>query len=247
MLPGEHPKSSIQHQIPNSYFLLPTSHFQLPTSKIPFHLSSIFINLNIMLLLTIAHRGEAQEFIKRTFTQPVDYYFKGVYRDGNDLLLLTEEGIESSILRVSSVLTYFGNKIDRVLNMGIAGALVPALQINQIYGIHQVLRDRREGINYRSLSCKETHSKTDCITVDRGVFEIEYVQFLRQKAQICDRELWGIGLTCDQYQIPFKSYKLISDYAGVDTDMKEIKSKASEYSKHLFDFYKNLSLTKDTW
>jgi nucleoside phosphorylase len=95
--------------------------------------------------------------------------------------------------------------------------------------------------------CKETHSKTDCITVDRGVGDKEYADLLKNKAQICDRELWGIGFTCDRYQIPFKSYKLISDYAGVDTDLKEIKTRAREFSKHLFDFYKNLSLTKDIW
>ena len=200
-----------------------------------------------MLLLTIAHRGEAQEFIKRNFTQPVDFHFSGVYRGGEDLLLLTDEGIETSILRVSAALTYFGNKIDRVLNMGIAGALLPSLQVNQIYGIRHVLREHPEENNSPSFSCKETHSKTDCITVNRGVFNIKFAQFLRQKAQICDRELWGIGLTCDQYQIPFKSYKLISDYAGVDTDIKEIKSRASEYSKHLFDFYKNLSLRHEEW
>ena len=75
-----------------------------------------------MLLLTIAHRGEAQEFLNRTFTQAVDFHFPGVYRDGDQLLLLTGEGIEQAILRISSVLTYFGSKIDRVLNMGIAGA-----------------------------------------------------------------------------------------------------------------------------
>ena len=200
-----------------------------------------------MFLLTIAHRGEAQEFIRRTFTQPVDFHFPGVYRDGEDLLLLTGEGIESAILRVSSVLTYFGNKIDRVLNMGIAGALISSLQINQIYGIRHVYREHQEENNHPSFSCKETHSRTDCITAQRGVLDTEYANFLKQSAQICDRELWGIGLTSDQYQIPFKSYKLISDYAGMDTDIGMIKSKASEYSKHLFDFYKNLSLTKDSW
>jgi nucleoside phosphorylase len=94
-----------------------------------------------MLLVTIAHRGEAQEFIKRTFTQPVDFHFQGVYRSGDDFLLLTGEGIETAILRVSSILTYFGKKIDRVLNMGIAGALASALQINQIYGIRHVYRE----------------------------------------------------------------------------------------------------------
>jgi nucleoside phosphorylase len=131
--------------------------------------------------------------------------------------------------------------------MGIAGALASALQINQIYGIRHVYREYHDESDHISFSCKETHSKTDCITAVRGVSDEGYVQFLKKFAPICDRELWGIGLTCDQYQIPFKSYKLISDYAGIGTDIEKIKSRASEYSKHLFDFYKNLSLTKDSW
>jgi len=200
-----------------------------------------------MLLLTMAHRGEAQEFIERIFTQPVDFHFPGIYRSEEDLLVLTGEGIETAILRVSSILTYFGNKVDRLLNMGIAGALLPSLQINQIYGIRHIHREHAPDKNYPSYLCKETHSKMDCITANRPVLDNEYANLLKKKAQICDRELWGIGFTCDQFQIPFKSYKLISDYAGVDTDSKEIKTRATEFSKHLFDFYKNLSLTKDIW
>ena len=197
--------------------------------------------------MTIAHRGEAQEFIKRTFTQPVDFYFQGVYRGGEDFLLLTGEGIETSIIRVSSVLTYFGSKIDRILNMGIAGSLVSSLQINQIYGIRNVYHQFYPEIDYPKFSCKETFSKTDAITATRRVTEKNYARSLRKTAQICDRELWGIGLTCNQFQIPFKSYKLISDYAGENSEPENIKSKSSLYSKHLYDFYTKLSLSKNSW
>jgi len=200
-----------------------------------------------MLLLTIAHKGEAQEFIKRAFTQPTDFYFTGVYRDGEDILLLTGEGIEQSILRVSSVLTYFGSKIDRVLNMGIAGALGTSLQINQIYGIRQVYYELQKEQEYPPLKCKETHSKTDCVTTQHSVLNTEFANSLKEVAPVVDKELWGIGFTCDKYGISFKSYKLISDYAGDSTNPKEVISKAAEYSKHMFDFYKNLSLTKENW
>jgi len=200
-----------------------------------------------MLLLTIAHKGEAQEFIKRAFTQPTDFHFSGVYRDGADILLLTGEGIEQSILRVSSVLTYFGSKIDRVLNMGIAGAVETRLQINQIYGIRQVYHELQKEHEYRPLKCKETHSKTDCVTTQQSVLSNKYANSLKVVAPVVDKELWGIGFTCEKYGITFKSYKLISDYAGDSTNPKELISKAPAFSKHLFDFYKNLSLTKESW
>lgn len=200
-----------------------------------------------MLLITIAHKGEAQEFIKRAYTQPADFHFPGIYRSGDDILLLTGEGIEQSILRVSSVLTYFGKKIDRVLNMGIAGALKSSLQINQIYGIRQVFHESNNDQKISKILCKETHSKMDCVTSQKQVIEAKYAQSLKRIAPIVDRELWGIGYTCNNYGISFKSYKLISDYAGESTKLHEIKSNVSYYSKHLFDFYKKLSLTKESW
>lgn len=200
-----------------------------------------------MLLLTIAHKGEAQEFIKRSYTQSADFHFSGIYRDGEDILLLTGDGIENAILRISSVLTYFGSKIDRVLNMGIAGALKSGLQINQIYGIRRVFYDSSIEQEVSGILCKETHSKMDCVTTQKKVLDAKHAQSLKRIAPIVDRELWGIGFTCKNYGISFKSYKLISDYAGESTEPDEIKSNASFYSKHLFDFYKKLSLTKESW
>jgi nucleoside phosphorylase len=200
-----------------------------------------------MLLLTIAHKGEAQEFLKRSYTQAADYHFSGIYRDGDDILLLTGEGIENAILRTSSVLTYFGIKIDRVLNMGIAGALDPRLQINQIYGIRKVFFESEAKGENSYILCKETHSKIDCVTAKKPVSESDHVASLKQIAPIVDRELWGVGFSCLNFKLPFKSYKLISDDVNRNTDHDEIKSKASYYSKHLYDFYKNLSLTKESW
>jgi hypothetical protein len=79
------------------------------------------------------------------------------------------------------------------------------------------------------------------------VLDTGYKQSLRQVAPIVDRELWGIGFTCRKYGVSFKSYKLISDYGEENIKSDEIKSNALYYSKHLFDFYKKLSLTKESW
>mgnify|MGYP001821863202 CR=1 FL=1 len=145
-----------------------------------------------MLLLTIAHKGEAQELIKRSYTQPADFHFEGIYRDGEDILLLTGDGIENSILRVSSVLTYFGSKIERVLNMGIAGELDNSLQINQIYGIRRVYHELYHDKEALILSCKETHSKMDCVSALMPVADDVYENSLEKIAPIVEREMWGI-------------------------------------------------------
>ena len=200
-----------------------------------------------MLLITMAHRGEAQEFIKRKYTQPTEFYFRGIYRSNEDILLLTGEGIQSTTIRLTAVCTYFGNKIDRVINMGIAGALDPALQLNQIYGIRRVCHEFSDNPEYGSFQCVETFSKYDCITACRRVNDDKYAADLKNRAQIVDRELWAIGSVSSHFNLPFKSYKLISDYAGKITDSGQIRENAFDYSKHLFDFYKNLSFSKEEW
>ena len=200
-----------------------------------------------MLLLTLAHRGEALEFIKRKFTQSTEFHFPGVYRSEHDLLVLTTEGVQNTTMRLSSVLTYFGQRIDRVINLGIAGGLDDKLQLNQVYGIREVYHEFTGDMEFPSFRCKETHSKLDCVTAVRRVLDQAYIEQLKKIAPIVDRELWAVGAVCDHFKLPFKSYKLISDRAGERTNQDEVKSRASFFSKHLFDFYKNLSLTQEEW
>ena len=200
-----------------------------------------------MLLLTIAHQGEAKEFIKRKHTQAVDFHFPGVYRDDKEILLITGEGIQLTTLRMTALCTYFSNKIDRVINMGIAGSLDSSLQLNQIYGIRSVHHEYHGEQGYPSFQCMETHSRFDCVSATKRVDNDIYAQSLEKIAPIVDRELWAIGSVCNQFNLPFKSYKLISDSAGKSTNDQQVKSRAISFSKHLFDFYKNLSLSKAEW
>jgi nucleoside phosphorylase len=199
-----------------------------------------------MLLIVIAHRGEAKEFIRRKHTQQVDFYFSGIFRDNDEILLLTGEGIQNTTLKMASVLTYFGSKIDRVLNMGIAGALDEKLQLNQIYGIREVYHEFNNS-EFSSCTCIETNSILDCVTACQRVQELNYARTLAKIAPIVDRELWAVGAVCREFRLPFKSYKLISDFAGKGTDHADIINRASEFGKHLFDFFKKLTLADDNW
>ncbi len=57
-----------------------------------------------MLLLTIAHHGEAQEFIRRKYKQTVEFHFKGLYRSDDGMLLICGEGIQIATMRLCSCL-----------------------------------------------------------------------------------------------------------------------------------------------
>jgi nucleoside phosphorylase len=200
-----------------------------------------------MLLLTIAHHGEAQEFIKRKYKQTVDFHFNGLYRSEDGMLLVSGEGLQMTSLRLTAVYTYFSHQIDYVINMGIAGSLSSELQLNQIYGIRTVHHEMKGNDGFPSFNCKETLSKMDCVSAHQSVLTDQHARDLSPLADIVDRELWAVGSVCQLFSLPFKSYKLISDKAGGQTNGKEIISKAPKFSKHLFDFYKNLSLAKETW
>lgn len=200
-----------------------------------------------MLLLVIAHEGEAREFIRRKHTQAVEFHFSGLFRCADELLLVSGEGIQMATLRLSAVCTYFANKIDRVLNLGIAASLDPALQFNQFYGIHVVHHELKGSAGYPSFTCKDTGSQLACVSALQRVLDDIYAVSLSNIAPIVDRELWAVGSVCQLFRLPFKSYKLISDQAGSATNHARIVAGKELIGKHLFDFYKNLSLVREAW
>jgi len=197
-----------------------------------------------MILLAFAHKGEAREFIQRKHTIPVDFYFDGVFRNDNEILLITKEGIQSTTERMSSVCTYFGNKIEMAINLGIAGSLDKRLQVNQIYGINKIYVEPLLINDTRIFSTWQQNSKVDCITAFNPVLDDKYAKRLAKFANVVDGELWACASVCSLYKIPLKSYKLISDRAGSNTSLQGIKRKASVFSKHLFDFFKKLDMKK---
>jgi nucleoside phosphorylase len=193
-----------------------------------------------MLLLSFAHKAEAQVFIRRKHNVTVDFYFPGVFRHEDELLLITGMGIETTMQRTRKVLDYFGDDITEILNLGVAGALNRQLQINQIYGVKTVYH----ADNPETFMLHNPRPQINCITVNRMVDDDAVAHLLQKKAAVVDMELWGCCSIAAKYNIPVRSYKLISDYAGSDTDPGKIRQNAEEFSRHLFDFYKKLPSKK---
>ena len=190
-----------------------------------------------MIVLTFAYKGEALEFIKRKHVLPVDFYFKGLYRDGNELLVITGPGAKQAAATLSKICSYFGNRIQGILNLGIAGSLNPELQLNQIYGIRLILHE----FETEEYTCASHRADRTCITAEQPVGDDRYAAKLRARGADCvDTEAWGLATACHAQNLRFQAYKLISDRAGVSTNSREIIKQAPVHSKHLFDFYKKL-------
>jgi len=189
-----------------------------------------------MKLLTFAHHGEAQHFLNCDNFQPIEFLFDNLFKNKTNYLLLTGEGLEATHKRLEVVLSSFRGKISEVINLGIAGALTDDIELESV---HHVNRVKKEDEN-KCYQIQDKKSGLDCISALNRVQDVNYKNKLSAEAQIVDRELWAIADICSRYNLPISSIKLISDYAGKTTDTKSIILKAKEFSKILYNSYKDL-------
>ena len=197
-----------------------------------------------MKLLLFAHSAEASSFIKNLGLTPSTFPFSGVYVSPNHahkvVLLVTGEGMAATFTHGLAVLSHFGQSgdhsiISEIINMGVAGSLKKDIEIGKIVSIRNVLHEE-DLQTYPA----DKNSTCDCITALNRVTDDDYAKRLALKASIVDRELWAVAHMAQIYNIPFRSWKLISDHAGSTTDTASIKKNAARFSEQLFTFFKTL-------
>lgn len=196
-----------------------------------------------MRLICMAHRGEAQEFLKNLDMSTQDSKF---HLGETESLLITGEGP----FEVLALLPYYIAKygIKEIVNYGIAGSLSPKLEIGEIYSIRTTYayglnKPRFQSFSTASSSQSTSYSMLDCITTEQRVLSDSFAKELDSFAEIVDRELWAIGKVASTYKIPFKAFKLISDYAGNSTNCFDLKKMAKTFSQRMFYFHKEQHFT----
>lgn len=182
----------------------------------------------------MAHRGEAQEFLSN-LELSADPNMSGLYFNKQLALLITGEGIYEVMTKLPFVIAKF--PIQLILNFGIAGSLDKALNLNQIYNVRTAYGFNELTPKFYSFQSSDSLANIDCITSDQRVLSDEDASRLSPFAHIVDRELWAIGKCAKQFKIPFESYKLISDFAGNQTQCFDIKNKAQEFSQIFLEAY----------
>jgi len=183
-----------------------------------------------MKLICIAHRGEAQAFIKNLTVVDKNFYIGDDYH-----LLITGEGI----LNVLTKLPYYIAKyeIDFIINFGIAGSLSDKLHLDEIVEIRTNYGIDNESILYQSYTSEINEGKFDIISTNSRVLNDEYAKKCRAFAHIVDREAWAIAKIANEYKLQYSIYKMISDLAGSETNCFDLKNKAQYFSESLYDFY----------
>ena len=194
-----------------------------------------------MKLLTFAYRGEAQHFLKYDNYKSFDFEFNGLYRNKENYVLITGEGLESTNKKMGEVLRQSNYSISKVINLGIAGALDSNLDLESIHSV-KLIKKENENETFQS---SDVYANIDCISALNRVLDETYKKTLSKRAQIVDRELWACAKVCNKYQVPIYSFKLISDYAGSKISLENIIQHSKKYSKKLFDFYHEIIIKLD--
>lgn len=186
-------------------------------------------------LFVFAHYGEAQAFIE---------HFQ-LEKNGDDLfsheqidLLITGEGHYSVIRKLTDYLAR--HKPLRIINLGLAGALRNEISQN-IYAVRTCYSFNPE-IEFKSFTTSYAgdHPQADCLSYFSRLKDEVIKKELSHFASLVDREVWAIGYVCHDYQLPFFSFKLVSDEANEATRCELISAKAHESSEKLLNFYLTL-------
>lgn len=187
-------------------------------------------------LLVMAHRGEAQMFIKNWQMSRVDFPFAEMFEQNDALLLICGEGVQNATAKTAAVCGAFREQICEVLNFGIAGALDERLSIGDIYSIRTAYSELSGEAVFQTFTSADAAAAIDCISASRRVRDGEFARKLLPFAPIVDRELWGVASVCKIFRLPFRSFKLISDVPARESECAPIAENAPVFSEELFNF-----------
>jgi len=191
-----------------------------------------------MILLTFAHPGEAQAFIKNGAGEECRFATMKAYRLEREWILITGEGIKNSTEKIPTFAKAFQDKITKIMNFGVSCALDTNLSAGGIYPIRNCYQ---EGLA-DPIPTSDPNASIDCITSHHRITDIDYGKKLLESAPIADMECWAQASIARNLNLPFYSYKIISDHLGDKDAVKKVKDIALQFSEDLYYYYKSLPI-----
>ncbi len=182
-----------------------------------------------MKLICIAHRGEAQTFIKS-----LKNIEAGLYQGKDYYVLISGEGIFNVLTKLPYIIGKY--EVTEIINYGIAGITDSKLAIGEIYPIRTMYAMDTDKPYFHSYTT-QNESLVDLITTKDRVLSDDISKKLYEFAPVVDREAWAIGKVATEYKLPMFIYKLISDFAGDTTACFDIKEKTQEFSDKMFEHF----------
>lgn len=192
-----------------------------------------------MHLITMAHLGEAQGVIELFNLNRIT---PSLFEGENLTCLITGEGPFEAATRTACQLGQ--KKYQKVMNLGIAGALNYDLALESIHPVRSLYLAIDGKPQFKSF--KSLESGLDCVTSFERILDSQKALPLSGIAQLVDREAWGVAMAAKEAQVSFESFKLISDKAGTLGACEAVKEKAQEWSQELALYLKKLLCATET-
>ncbi len=196
-------------------------------------------------LLIFAHRGEAKEFLFRDAPDPLPDFEGKLYECDRYFLLICAEGITDAVFYSASVLSKYGEKISKAVNLGIAGRLVESVPLESIQSPRTIYCHNGQEMQFTSFQ-NNKHKSFDLITTSSRVLDKDSREYLSKFGSFVDRESWGISYVCQKFLKDCEVFKLISDDAEEEEICRRVREKCALYSTLLYGFFKEF-IRKDTF
>lgn len=181
-----------------------------------------------MNLITLAHHGEAQGIIEALKLKRLN---QDTFHGENCILVLTGEGPFEALARTALAIPAY--KIQRIINIGIAGSLCEELKPRDLISVRTTYLISEEKPHFKSF---QSHPDgVDCLTSFERILDPEKALKYRGMGKIVDREAWGVAFAAKSAGLPFESYKVISDKAGTLDACELVREKAPIYSQIIAD------------
>ncbi len=179
-----------------------------------------------MYLITMAHLGEAQATIDQFGLEKLR---PDLFKNETMVLLITGEGPFEAATKTALTIPMF--EIREIINLGIAGTLTQELKVGDFVPVRSIYLINDQKPQFKSFPSLQTG--LDCLTSFERILDKNKAQILKGLGSIVDREAWGVAMAAKMASIPFRSYKMISDYAGTNNACELVKDEAYEFSLKL--------------
>jgi len=182
-----------------------------------------------MKLITVAHKLEARHFfLNYSFTK--NDYIHGLFENQLFSLFICQMGSNQAYRNLKNLLDK-NNSFELIINLGIAGAINSSLKQHSICPI-KLLVDAST-ITY---PIETPGGLYTCFTSEKKILTSIDADVLKT-FDLVDMESYGLSQASKEYNIPFHSYKLISDFPNHTTNDELTKNNFDTYSKLLFDYF----------
>lgn len=178
-----------------------------------------------MKLITMAYLGEALGVIEKFGLKRIS---ENHFENETLALVLTGEGpFEATAITTQHLSS---KKYSDVLNLGFAGSFQEEFKLGQILEVRTFYLAIENKPSFKSFTL--SGPKVDCLTSFKRLQDKEVALSLKGIASLVDREGWGVAFAAKMQNVPFRSFKLVSDYVG-EKSCTSVMEKAPEWSQDL--------------